>query len=384
MQREDFRRRVIAECGAIGDPAEQLLLYNQNPFATFDGRAPAFPLADEPHIEHWVSYENDARSEGAFEALRRRFVQLRFPVRAGMSAEEAYRSATRRGRFADADAFAPGLVLRRPSGLELSVCPTMAGRIPVLVVEERADFVSLVQAFTDRNEPVPVPDSMGACIVTGLNNWNRIASYRRSWEQSQSRTAPAAEEDWNREFRQLLARKELYQDRFIILSRGPYSATPAIEVGLGEDEWRGRSLIIRREHEFTHYFTWRVFGAMRNNALDELIADMVGIVRAFGCYRKEIALRFLGLEGFPRYREGGRLESYRGSPPLCDEAFAALGCLAVRAADNLASFAAEHASLLDNLPGLGAVTFALARLTLEELASGEMRQLAARQLEASA
>ena len=37
------------------------------------------------------------------------------------------------------------------------MCSTMAGRIPVLLSADRDDFVALVQAFTDRNEPVPVP-----------------------------------------------------------------------------------------------------------------------------------------------------------------------------------------------------------------------------------
>jgi hypothetical protein len=82
-----------------------------------------------------------------------------------MSQEDAYRDATRKGRVAEADAFVPGLTLTHPEHVELAICPTMAGRVPVIVAGDREDFVALVQALTDRNEPVPVPAAVGACIV---------------------------------------------------------------------------------------------------------------------------------------------------------------------------------------------------------------------------
>ena len=44
------------------------------------------------------------------------------------------------------------------------------------------------------------------------------------------------------------------------------------------------SLAIRREHEATHYFTTRLFGRVRSHALDELLADFIGLLTAFGRY----------------------------------------------------------------------------------------------------
>ena len=88
---------------------------------------------------------------------------------------------------------------------------------------------------------------------------------------------------------------------------------PAADLGLAEAEWREMSLVIRREHECAHYFTRRLFGSMRNNLLDELIADYAGLVAATGRFRADWFLRFIGLEEFPRYRPGGRLDLYRGS-----------------------------------------------------------------------
>jgi hypothetical protein len=130
-------------------------------------------------------------------------------------------------------------------------------------------------------------------------------------------------------------RKELYQDRFLILSDGPYSNVTVGEIGLSDTEWRRQSTMIRLEHECTHYFTLRVFGSMRNNLLDELIADYMGITAAADRYRSDWFLRFMGLESFPVYREGGRLQNYRGRPPLSEGAFGTLRALVRDIAENL-------------------------------------------------
>lgn len=367
----DARADRLRGFGAGGDVLDELLAYNDNPFAGPEGRAvPAFPLADEAHITRWRLYETEARDVGAFDALKKRFVQLRFPIQEGISQEDSYRSATRRGITFETDRFDSGLVVNDAAGLELTLCGTIAGTVPVLVVSDRDDFVTIVRAFTERNEPARVPDSMGACIVTGLNNWDRIAAYRAQWQSE--RGEAGSDDAWAEEFKRLIPRKELYQDRFVILSRGPYSATRADDAGLAEPEWLARSLVIRREHEFTHYFTYRVFGAMRNNVLDELIADFVGLVRSFGSYRPELAHRFLGLEAFPTYRQGARLEAYRGSPSLSDEAFAIVIRLAHQAVIHLDAVAREHHALLQDLGGLGRLTFTLAGLALEELASADL------------
>jgi hypothetical protein len=78
-----------------------------------------------------------------------------------------------------------------------------------------------------------------------------------------------------------------------------------------------------------------VFGSMRNALLDELIADYTGIVAATGRFDPRWFLTFLGLES-DGYRTGGRLENYRGDPPLSDRALHVLGELVRRAAWSLA------------------------------------------------
>lgn len=355
--------------GAEGAVLDELAAYCTHPYAA-NHEPPAFPLADEPHIERWRLYADDAGRDGAFAALRRRFVQLRVPVAAGISADDAYRAATRKGRSEDADRrFAPGLELDDPGGLQFELVPTIAGSVPVLTPATRADFERLVQAFTERNEPAPVPPAMGACIVTGLNNWDRIAAYRERW--ARGRAGGDDEAAWSEEFARLVPQKAMYQDRFVILSRGPYSKIAAAEAGFDEPDWLARSLIIRREHELTHYFTYRVFGLLRSHASDELIADFVGLVRAFGAYRGDLARRFLGLEAFPSFRPGGRLEGYRGKPPLSDAAFAVLTRLVDAAVSNLEAIAAAEPARLTSLGALAHLTYTLSTVPIDELAADD-------------
>jgi len=213
------RRRILDAHGATQSTIDELLAYSAKPFE--EPVCPGFPLADEPHADVWRSYATDATRDGAWESLRRHFVQLRVPIRAGVSQEPAYQAATRRGQCAAADEeFAPGLALARPDGLHLNIQATIAGGVPILVADDRRDFVALVQAFSERNEPVDVPPSMGACIVNGLNNWDRVAAYREQWERANPEDADTG---WGDEFTRFAARKELYHDRFISLSRGPDS-----------------------------------------------------------------------------------------------------------------------------------------------------------------
>ena len=201
---------------------------------------------------------------------------------------------------------ASGLVLARPDELRLIVHPSPAGQIPVLIPEGRMDFVALVRALTMRNEPGPVPGSMGACTVSGLNNWDRIVEHRRRWE---AEGGDRSDTGWQEEFRRLVPHKELYQDRFLIVSDGPYSNVSAGEIGLTEQEWQRTSTTIRLEHECTHYFTLRVFGTMHNNLLDELIADYAGIT-AVGPVPGRLVPAFHGarvLPGLPGGRKVAKL-----------------------------------------------------------------------------
>lgn len=360
------RARVLRDLGAGPAEVEELLAYNRNRFRLEGDAVPPLPLADEPFVEAWEGYTAEAGERGVFAVLRERLVQLRFPVAAGVSTSAAYGAATRRGVLPPADA--PGTVLERPGELRLRLHPTPAGRVPVLVAEHRPDFETLVRALARRNEPEAIPPSQGACVVGGLVNWDRVARLRERFERGELDADGAA--DWSAAFAWVRERRELYQDRVVLLSTGPYSGVPAAEMGMDGGEWRRTSLAIRLEHECAHYFTRRVLGSMQNALLDELIADYAGIAAAAGRFRADWFLRFLGLEGAEGFREGRRLANYRGRPPLSDGAFAVLQRLVRRVAVVVERVDAEGEG------GGGAehrtrMMLALARLCPEELVGEE-------------
>lgn len=364
----EYRSDVLASFGATAPEIEELLLYNKNVFVHDSGQEPAIlPLPDEPFVAAWEGYAAEAKEKGVYEVLKRRFIQFKFPIRKDISQSDYYQAATLRLGSAEDMPHATGLVLERPDRLELSLHQTPAGRIPILLTRHREDFVTLVRALTGKNEPVAVPKAMGAIMVAGYNNWDRIFTYRKQWEAVNPENC--SEECWKEEFRRIIQQKELYQDRFMILSDGAYSAVPAWELGLAEEEWKSLSLVIRRDHECAHYFTRRLFSSMRSNMMDELMADYMGIVAAAGHYKAYWFLRFVGLENFPDYREGGRLENYRGSPPLTDGAFRILQALVKSASEKLEEFDRKNSANIRSRAGKALMLAALARLTLEELAS---------------
>lgn len=318
--------------------ADELLAYGESGFdAATLAAAREYPLADEPFVSAWERYAREAESEGAVSVLRRNLVQLGFPVERGMSGRAEYLAATRRGTLPQAGTFSPA-ELSDPDGISIALHPTPAGRLPVVFTRARSDFELLIRALTRRNEPEPLAPSMGACIVGGYNDWGRVAELRDAWARRQSSVGGSMGDGaWQQQFQHIVPQRALYQDRFVILSAGPYSGTRGAALGVDEDEWLARSLVIRLEHECAHYFTRRVFGSMRNSLLDELIADYTGIIAAAGRFEATWLLRFMGVDG-STFREEGRLVNYRGTPPLSDEAFVVLQELVRRAADTLARF----------------------------------------------
>jgi hypothetical protein len=102
----------------------------------------------------------------------------------------------------------------------------------------------------------------------------------------------------------------------------------------------------------------------------------------------------LGLESFPHYREGGRLQNYRGQPPLSDGAFKILQRLVKAAAKNLETFDRNYTQRIsrgdckgERPKGLASASpfapteqqtrmlMALTSLTIEELASSQAGDL---------
>lgn len=380
MSNIERRIRVLRKYGALGDTLDELLQYNADHFVAATAVTPrCLPLTDEEFVSSWVEYAKNAEKHKVFDFLKGRLTQLNFPIQKGISTTADYIAVNKRGELAETVGSATGLVLEQPGQLTLQIYQTDAGKIPILYTPHRNDFVSLVRALTMRNEPLTVPESMGACAVSGYNNWDRIRAYRTAWERGTMAAGSRAslkslDSEWKGEFLRLIPQKHLYQDRFLLLTAGYYSGVPPAALRLSDEEWRAKSLVIRREHECSHYFTRRVFSSMRNHLLDELIADYIGVVAAFGRFRAEWVLYFMGLEHFPAYRRGGRLENYCGNPPLSEAALRILQAIFVSAAESLERFTDHCADLLTRRYFRPLMITALTKLTLEELADAESEE----------
>jgi hypothetical protein len=371
---EAQRADVLIQFGAQAEHVRELLAYNINDFRHDSlARPTRLPLDPELHVAVWEDYASKACSQGVFQVLKDALVQLHFPVVEGLSQTEDYRAATLRGSPVSQIKEATGLCLLEPGRLELRIERSLAGAIPVIIARNPGDFRLLVQALTMRNEPGLVPDSMGACIVGGYNNWDRIGRLRKVWEEQNP--GAKGELEWRAEFRRIVPQKELYQDRFIILSDKPYSGVPGSKLGMSREEWQSISLKIRLEHECAHYLARRLLSRMKNNILDELIADYCGIVAATGKYRASWFLIFLGLDDPLAYTEGGRLQNYRGEPPLSTGAFLVLQRLVKAAAEHVEQFQCLNIPSPSDPLLCARMAVALARLTMEELACPEANEL---------
>ena len=153
-----------------------------------------------------------------------------------------------------------------PDGVRLEIFDSFAGEIPIVYTRAASDFEALVTNIVHKGKRPENIGHTGASFISG-------------------RTV-----------------------RFIILSAKPYSNVTADELGIEDDDWAERSLLIRRSHECTHYFTKQVYGISNNILHDELMADLIGLYDACGQFKAEWFLRFMGvIKG-----SGGRLAVYTG------------------------------------------------------------------------
>ncbi len=144
--------------------------------------------------------------------------------------------------------------LRDPESVRLEIYESFAGRIPIIYSGDTADFEALVTNIVHKGIRPSGIENTGASFIFGKTT------------------------------------------RFIILSAKPYSNVPAAELGLTDEEkWCECSMILRRSHECTHYYTKQYYGVSANNLHDELMADLIGIYDAFGFYKAEWFLRFMGI-----------------------------------------------------------------------------------------
>ena len=149
--------------------------------------------------------------------------------------------------------------LMQEETLRIFFAETLGGRLPVIITGNRDDFRNVEAILNGRNALEDFPVTVNAFTL-------------------QARA------------------KNIRGHRVILLCQAPYSSIPASLVGLDKGEWIKRSSRIRFVHECTHYETLRLFGGMQNHALDEIVADAMGQLAAFGNYSAARQRLFFGLE----------------------------------------------------------------------------------------
>ena len=175
---------------------------------------------------------------------------------------------------------------------------TPAGTVAIITLGRREDFVTFLRIMANRCEEVDIPDTQGASIIDGVINRRKIEQHMEGY------SGPG----YNEEFRRFTSDRRNFKDALIVLSIGPYSAIGADKIGVSADEWMTLSNKIRKYHECTHFICRNLYPDKKDAVWDELVADAVGIVAAFGKYDADMGKLFLGIEG-DTYT-GGRLENY--------------------------------------------------------------------------
>lgn len=307
-------------------------------FSTLRG---LFPLESEECAGYWHFKSSKVTTVNAAEILTEEFPQLAFPIQSGVSQSERYRSAVYRGRKIERPY--RGSFFSEPKSISINLVEGLVGELPIIEVRNRGDFESLIKALIHKSEPVEIPLSMGACLIIGYSNWGRLRQYRTEW------TKKNPGQNWGNKWEILKKNKSKYQDTFIILSDGDYSAVGCDAMDLPADVWLAKSQTIRLYHELTHYFTKRVFGSVADTLYDEVLCDYFGICMANeGDYRADWFLKFMGLEDFPLYRAGGRLENYITVNELSAQQSATIYKSVHDAALNLESFNRASSEIKSN------------------------------------
>lgn len=191
------------------------------------------------------------------------------------------------------------------ASLSISFTQTMGGKLPVITTGCHDDFRAMEALVNDRRQLQELPLSVNAFTLQARAN-------------------------------------NIFHHRLVLLNHAPYSNVPAEKLGLSLQEWLERSYRLRLAHEGTHYETLRLFGGMKNHALDEICADAMGQIAAFGNFDAQRQRLFFGLEK-GKDTCTGRLSFY------CQKLAEKDRCKIYKAVDNiLDDVAAEIQELIGN------------------------------------
>ncbi len=153
---------------------------------------------------------------------------------------------------------ASGFQWENIAALKITFAESLGGRLPVIATESHSDFRAMEALLNGRKKPQEYPPTVNAFTM-------------------QTRA------------------KQIYHHRVLLLNYAPYSNIPAETMGIDEADWLMRSHKLRIRHECAHYETLRIFSDMQNHALDEIMADAMGQIAAFGNFDADRQRVFFGL-----------------------------------------------------------------------------------------
>ncbi len=146
-----------------------------------------------------------------------------------------------------------------PEAISISFAQTLGGKLPVISTVSHRDFRQMEALLNAREDARELPLTVNA-------------------------------------FAMVTRAESIFRHRILLLNHAPYSNISAEKIGLSEDEWLERSHRLRLRHECAHYETLRLLFDMKNHAHDEIIADALGQIAAFGRFDAERQRIFFGLE----------------------------------------------------------------------------------------
>lgn len=231
--------------------------------------------------------------------LAESYFGLYLPVSEGMSKSQKYQKYVLQGKK-DRNSKPIGFLCS--DGDTIFKFSTPAGAVDVILLDNRVDFELFLQKIAYRCEPVSIREDIGAMMISGVINWKKIHENGKAYVERGG-------EDWQAEFKRFTSDAENFKDRVLVISSGPYSGLSAHKAGYPQEEWRKISICIRVYHECTHYVCRRLYPDQRDPVLDEIIADVIGVLGATGHMDRALCCKFMGIKEDGTYDQG-RLGAY--------------------------------------------------------------------------
>ena len=252
-------------------------------FIGADNKWPELPLEEQTDLSWWSEWIKETPPNKHFEGIRNYLPQLWIKPQKEASKSETYKRLVLKGESYNQSKQDAILELSDPVGFSIRLAKHPCGTLPVIEIEDRDDFLSVVRCLAYRCELNTIQPSVHAQAISGLIHWGLIRKVNN-----------------------------LLRAKLIILHRSPYSSLPArlIPGNPTNEKWIELSQHWRLEHELTHLATKRLVGEMRLNLYDELIADALGMLKALKIFSADLFRIGLGLNMDSTTEKNGRVHTY--------------------------------------------------------------------------